>query len=75
MSPGRPFNTCKILFVRLVENAKTNVEMAWKLKKVLFMFIFAREQSFFINKENPTELILRQRYSDLHGYDNSEIHL
>lgn len=44
MSPGRPFNTCKILFVRLVENAKINVEMAWKLKKVLFMFIFQEDK-------------------------------
>lgn len=56
MSPGRPFNTCKILFVRLVENAKTNVEMAWKLKKVLFMFIFAREQSFFFNSNKKVSI-------------------
>lgn len=52
MSPGRPFNTCKILFVRFVENAKINVEMAWKLKKVLFMFIFSRRQSFVLFNSN-----------------------
>lgn len=42
MSFGCLFNICKILFVCFVENVKINVEMVWKLKKVLFMFIFLR---------------------------------